>query len=136
MGQQVKITADTDVLVRAVLQDDEQQAQIASQLLRQASLIAIPLPSLCELVWVLKRGAGLTDAEITLTVADLLQAGNVAMDRPAVEAGLAHLRAGGDFADGVIAYRGSWLGGETFVSFDKQAARLATEHGYAAQLLA
>ncbi len=31
--------------------------------------------------------------------------------------------AGGDFADGVIAYEGRWLGGETFVSFDRKAAR-------------
>lgn len=29
---------------------------------------------------------------------------------PAAEAGLALLEAGGDFADGVIAYEGSWLG--------------------------
>jgi hypothetical protein len=31
------------------------------------------------------------------------------------------LDAGGDFADGVIAYEGKWLGAETFVSFDKKA---------------
>lgn len=42
------------------------------------------------------------------------------MNRSAVEAGLAVLEAGGDFADGIIAYEGNWLGGETFVSFDKR----------------
>ena len=31
------------------------------------------------------------------------------------------LNDGGDFADGVIAYEGHWLGAETFVSFDKDA---------------
>jgi predicted nucleic-acid-binding protein len=31
------------------------------------------------------------------------------------------LKAGGDFADGAIAWEGRWLGGETFVSFDKKA---------------
>jgi hypothetical protein len=31
----------------------------------------------------------------------------VSMDRPAVEAGLAVLEAGGDFADGVIAHEGA-----------------------------
>ncbi|MGO3123578.1 MAG: hypothetical protein ACTIKR_06105 [Advenella sp.] len=57
------------------------------------------------------------------------------MNRPAVEAGLLMLEAGGDFADGVIAYEGNWLGGETFVSFDKLAVKLLMEQGEAAQLL-
>ncbi len=56
-----------------------------------------------------------------MTIRDLLDAGNVVMNRPAVEAGLAILEAGGDFADGIMAYEGNWLGGETFFSFDKQA---------------
>ncbi len=43
---------------------------------------------------------------------------NVVVNRPAVEAGLSALHSGGDFADGVIAYDGAWLGGEIFVSFD------------------
>lgn len=46
------------------------------------------------------------------------------MNRPAVEAGLLMLEAGGDFTDGVIAYEGEWLGGEIFISFDKQAVTL------------
>lgn len=57
------------------------------------------------------------------------------MNRPAVEAGLAFLKAGGDFADGVIAYEGSWLGGDTFVSLDKKAVALLTEQGQSARLL-
>ena len=50
-------------------------------------------------------------------------------NRPAVDAGLALLEAGGDFADGVIAYEGAWLGGETFVSFDKAAVTSLSELG-------
>jgi predicted nucleic-acid-binding protein len=34
------------------------------------------------------------------------------------------LRAGGDFADGVIADAGQSLGGDIFVSFDRQAVAL------------
>jgi predicted nucleic-acid-binding protein len=45
------------------------------------------------------------------------------------------LEAGGDFADGVIAYEGNWLGGETFVSFDKKAVSLLTAQGQSARLL-
>ncbi len=40
---------------------------------------------------------------------------NVVVNRPAAEAGLALLDAGGDFADGVIAYEGSWLGADTLI---------------------
>jgi predicted nucleic-acid-binding protein len=57
------------------------------------------------------------------------------MDRPAVEAGLAVLDAGADFADGVIAYEGRWLGGETFVSFDKKAVAVIAKQGMQARLL-
>ncbi len=57
------------------------------------------------------------------------------MNRPAVEAGLSMLESNGDFADGVIAYEGSWLGGETFVSFDKQAVALLSAVGHHARLL-
>ena len=51
----MKITADTNVLVRALVQDDPEQAKSASALLEQAELMAVPLPVLCELVWVLRR---------------------------------------------------------------------------------
>jgi len=59
----------------------------------------------------------------------------VRLDRPAVEAGLALLQAGGDFADGVIAHQGQWLGGEVFVSFDGQALALLRQQGVAAELI-
>jgi len=45
----------------------------------------------------------------------LTGAANVSVDRPAVEAGLAVLEAGGDFADGRHRPRGAWLGADTFV---------------------
>jgi predicted nucleic-acid-binding protein len=131
----VKISVDTNVLVRAVLQDDASQGEAAATLLRSASLIAVSLPCLCDWVWVLRRGAKLSVADVALTIRDLLGAGNVVMNRPAVEAGLAVLEAGGDFADGIMAYEGEWLGGETFVSFDRQAVALLTQQGQAARLL-
>jgi predicted nucleic-acid-binding protein len=60
---------------------------------------------------------------------------NAEMDRPAIEAGLEVLDKGGDFADGVIAYQGHWLGAEEFVSFDKQAVTLLRAQGRKARLL-
>lgn len=64
-----------------------------------------------------------------------MNAGNVVVNRPAAELGLAILEAGVDFADGAIAYEEAWLGGETFVSFDKQAVTHLSRQGEPAQLL-
>jgi predicted nucleic-acid-binding protein len=97
--------------------------------------VAIPLPALCELVWVLSQGYKIPSAEIAEAIRRLINGANVAVNRPAAEAGLAVSDAGGDFADGVIAHEGNWLGAEIFVSFDKKAVRLIEAQGVAAQLL-
>lgn len=131
----MKITADTNVLVRAMIGDDEQEGVLAQSELAAAALVAIALPSLCELVWVLSQGYKIASDEIADAVRLLTNATNVVVNRPAVEAGLALLDAGGDFADGVIAYEGRWLGGETFVSFDKKAVKRLTAQSKAARLL-
>lgn len=131
----MKIAVDTNVLVRAVVRDDPAQAEAADKVLKGASLIAVALPCLCEFVWVLRQVYGLSPADIGSAVKALLDTRNVVLNRPAVEAGLAFLEAGGDFADGAIAYEGKWLGGETFVSFDRKAVALVKSQGYSAKLL-
>jgi predicted nucleic-acid-binding protein len=131
----VKIAVDTNVLVRAVVRDDKVQAEVAARVLRNASLVAVAVSSLCEFVWVLRRKYGLPTAEVAAAIRALLAAGNVEVDRPAVAAGLTMLEAGGDFADGVIAYEGKWLGAETFVSFDKKAVEMLTALRVSARLL-
>ncbi len=126
MGRRrLKFTADTNVLVRAVVQDDARQASQAQALLAQAAVIAIPVPVFCEFAWVLRRTYNRTTAEIAGAIRAFIHSETVSTDLPAVEAGLRNLRAGGDFADGVIAHQGESLGGSVFVSFDRRAvARL------------
>lgn len=51
------------------------------------------------------QGAGLDKTDVVIAIRSLLNAENVAMDRPAVEAGLALLEPGGNFADGIIESR-------------------------------
>jgi predicted nucleic-acid-binding protein len=131
----MKITADTNVLVRAVVGDDKKQARAAAKVLKGAELIAVTLPSLCEFVWVLRRVYQFGQEDIVAALEALLNAENVAVNRPAADAGLSMLKAGGDFADGLIAYEGAWLGGDTFVSFDKQAVSLLSDQGKRAKLL-
>ena len=132
----MKITADTNVLLRAVVGDDEAQQQVAIRTLESAELVAISAHSLCELVWVLDRGYKTERSDIASVISHVLEMRNVVVNRPAVESGLRALEAGGDFADGVIAYDGNWLGGETFVSFDKRAVSLIRQQGQRARLLA
>jgi predicted nucleic-acid-binding protein len=73
--------------------------------------------------------------DIAAAIRAVLATRNVAINRPAVEAGLSMLVAGGDFAKGIIAYDGRWLGGETFVSFDNKSVKLLAAQGHFPQLL-
>jgi predicted nucleic-acid-binding protein len=64
--------------------------------------------------------------EIADAVEAILRVATVVTDCLAVEAGLSILRAGGDDADGAIAWQGAAMGGDTFMTFDRQAVRLLT----------
>jgi predicted nucleic-acid-binding protein len=134
-GQEMMLTPDTNVLVRVIVRDEPRQARAAERTLREASGIAVPLPCLCELAWVLRSGYRLSREEVGEVIRKLLNTAKVETNRAAVEAGLAMLEAGGDFADGVIAYEGMWLGAEDFVSFDRQAVTLLRQQGVAATQL-
>lgn len=131
----MKITADTNLLVRSLVDDEPRQAALARTELANADLVALTTTALCELVWVLRRGYRFSSAEIAVGVRTLLNGANVVVDDVAVEAGLAHLDAGGDFADGVIAHEGRWLGADEFVTFDRKAVGLIASRGEAARLL-
>jgi predicted nucleic-acid-binding protein len=131
----MKITVDTNVLIGAVVRDDEKQAMAADKILKSAEIIAVTLPCLCEFVWVLRRLYEFDREDIAAAIRALADTANVTLNRPAVEAGLAVLNAGGDFADGLIAYEGNWLGAETFVSFDKKAVTLLAKQRYETRLL-
>ena len=120
-GREVKITADTNVLLRAIVQDDTAQAAAAQALLLRATVIAVPVPVFCEFAWLLRRGYGFGTREIAAAIEAITQIDAVVTDGPAVDAGMDALNAGGDFADGSIAYLGERLGGSVFASFDRAA---------------
>jgi predicted nucleic-acid-binding protein len=117
------------------MRDDVKQGAAAAKLLQEAEIIAVPLTCLCEFVWVLRRIYSLGVRDIYAALQALLNAGNVVVNRPAADAGLAVLDAGGDFADGLIAFEGQWLGGEIFVSFDKKVVALIEKQGRPARVL-
>jgi predicted nucleic-acid-binding protein len=131
----MKITADTNLLVRAVTEDDPGQSRAAQTMLREADVVALTIAALCELVWVLSQGYKIRADQIAEAVRRLMNGTNVVVNRRVAEAGLAVLDAGGDFADGVIAYEGNWLGADVFVSFDKKAVKRLEAQGLSAELL-
>jgi hypothetical protein len=45
----MKVTADTNVLVRAAVRDDLSQSRRAAKILADADLVAVPVPVLCDL---------------------------------------------------------------------------------------
>lgn len=130
----MKITPDTNVLVRVLVGDDAEQSKVAEAILKKADVVAISISALCELVWVLSSGYKTSADNIAASIRRFISASNVVVNRPLAEAGLAFLDAGGDFADGVIAHEGYWLGAETFVSFDKKAVKLVEASGGLARL--
>lgn len=123
----MNVTVDTNILVRATLGDDPVQSLVAARVLREASLVAVTVPALCEFVWVLTRGYKRSAAETAAVIRELLGSPATIADRSVVEAGLAFLDLGGDFADGAIAHAGRLQGGEVFVTFDERALRLARQ---------
>ncbi|MCJ2021152.1 type II toxin-antitoxin system VapC family toxin [Methylobacterium sp. E-065] len=131
----MRITVDTNVLLRVVVPGDETQQMQAIEALRAADSVAISVHVLCELAWVMERAYNAPRAEIAAAIRLFMKTSNVVLNLPAVEAGLVLLDAGGDFADGVIAYDGMRLGGQTFVSFDRKAVKLLAQRGFSAQLL-
>ena len=131
----MRITADTNVLVRAAVLDEPAQSRLAVAALLQAEAVAVTLPALCEFVWVLTRGYKRKAAEVAAAMRKLAESESVLVDRPALEAGLSVLERGGDFADGVIAFEGRRAGGLVFTSFDRDAVELIGATGGETRLL-
>lgn len=135
----MKITPDATVLVRAAVEpfgpDSEaaQQTARARELLREATLIAVTLPTLCEFVTILLHDHGYPPASVARAVRLLCDSTPVVCDRQCVDAGLAMLDKGGDFSLGVAQYQGARAGGETFVSFDRAAVERVLARGQKAR---
>jgi predicted nucleic-acid-binding protein len=132
----LRITPDTNVLVRALVRDDPVQTPLAQSALVSAELVVLTLPTLCELAWVLISTYRYSRAATLEAMQLLVDSDNVVVSQPATDVGLAMLAAGGDFADGVIAVDGAGRLATTFVSFDRRAVHLVARQGYRAELIA
>lgn len=131
----MKIVADTNLLLRYVVDDDPVQYKLALDILEQAEAVVVSNVAICEFAWVLRSRYGVSRENIAAAIARLRDTGNIVLDGAAVDSGLSMIEAGADFADGVIAHEGRWLGGDTFVSFDKKAVAAIAKCGMRATLL-
>ncbi|WP_419805333.1 type II toxin-antitoxin system VapC family toxin [Terriglobus sp.] len=126
---------DTNVLVRAVIDDGSAQAALARKTIREAKAIVATLPALCEAVWVLRTSYQKQRTDIALLLEDLLALPNLCCELAAVQYGIAALKRGADFADAVIAWEGKRLGADEFLSFDRRAVRLLSSPDMRTRLL-
>ena len=119
----MRIAVDTNVLVRFLTWDDEVQASRAAKTMAEADTVVVPTVVLCEVVWVLKRAYRYSNSEVAVVLRRLADSHEIEIDRPATEAGLALLEAGGDFADGVILFEAKRARCAHLVTFDRTLQR-------------
>jgi predicted nucleic-acid-binding protein len=98
----VKIAIDTNVLVRYLTWDDDNQAAQAAAAIEAADAVHISTVMLCEVIRVLTRAYRYKTNEIVPILRQLVAGREFRIDQVAARTGLRFLAAGGDFADGVI----------------------------------
>lgn len=117
---------DTNVLVRALVQDEPAAARRAQDLLREHQ-VYVPVTVVLELEWVLRSRYGLAPAAIAQALAKLAALENVVVgEHAAVVAAAGKMARGWDFADAL--HHALSHGCEDFVTLDsglvKQARRI------------
>jgi len=130
----MNIVIDTNILIRFILADDENQYKSTLELFEKAESITIPTVVLCETAWVL-RNYKFDKKTIAKYIRAIALSDKIVVADDEVNAGLNLLESGGDFADGVIAYVGRKLSPNKmaiFASFDQTAVRLLNQNDYSA----
>ncbi len=123
------IALDTNVLLRFLLRDDEEQAEAAERLMRQLTLEEpgfISREVMVELVWALEYTFRFGRDQIATVLNELVNAAAVEVEwaSDVVEAAGGYRRGGADFADRMIAAAARRAGAVPLYTFDRKAARL------------
>ena len=128
----MKITVDTNILIRFFIKDDKVQTQKVWDIFFEAEEIFIPITVLCEVVWVLSFSYKLNNNLIAEKLKQLIKIPIIIVDKSAVNFGIKCLELNGDFADGVNAFLGTEFFGDNsakFISFDKKAVKILNSMG-------
>jgi len=114
---------DTNVLVRALIQDDPAQAGRALALLRDHQVF-VPVTVVLELEWVLRSRYNFAPAVIALALGKIASLENAVIgERAAVVAATENMALGWDFADAL--HHALCKGCDDFVTFDTGLAKRA-----------
>jgi len=122
---------DTNVLVRYLVRDDQQQFEKARRLIKREAdkgePVLVSLLVLLETEWVLRSRYELSKPEIVSAFSTLLDVADLVFeDEPSVERALYSWKDSiADFADCLIEARNSRLGCRATVTFDAKALKLA-----------
>lgn len=122
------IGLDTNVIVRYLVQDDPVQSEIATRIFEERLSADnrgfVSAVTLCEVVWVLKRGYKRPKPELCTVVRALLEAGELEIEhRDLVWRALSAFQSGtADFSDYLIGERARVAGAPTTLTFDQSAA--------------
>jgi predicted nucleic-acid-binding protein len=122
---------DTNVLVRYLVRDDEQQFERVSRLIKReiaaGAAVYVSLPVLLEAEWVLRSRYRLRKVEILAAISALLDSTEIQFeDEPAIEESLKYWSEGvADFADCLIDAHNRRMGCRATATFDEKAARLS-----------
>jgi len=122
------IGLDTNILLRATLNDDAVQSKAAQRLLKSLGDDKrgfVNLPVLMEFFWVLRSRYKLPQARLAGVMRHLLEVEHIEFEAlEVVGKALATYEAGvADFADMIIAFRNRDLGAASTFTFDEGAAK-------------
>ena len=120
---------DTNLLVRYLVQDDEEQSRLAREFFERECSADDPAwinrVVLCELCWVLERSYGCTREQVAEAMTAILQTSEFRVeDLSAVWQAIRLYRSGGDFADALLVRTNAERGCTETVTFDRKAAAM------------
>ncbi len=124
------IGLDTNVLVRYVLRDDENQFKLASQLIQQSikqnQIIVIHLLVIQETEWVLRSVAKRNKAEIIYLFKSLLETAKVLIESEDIleQALLSFENSNAGFSDCLMIAQYRHMGCNHMATFDRNAAKV------------
>lgn len=123
------IALDTNVWIRYIVQDDEQQALLATYLIETQCTIENPAfineITLCEIIWVLKRAYRYEKSVISTILQQLLNTDEIYISsyNEAQKAYHDYVIGNADFSDYFIARLNEKIGCSYTFSFDKKACQ-------------
>ncbi len=121
---------DTNLLVRLIAQDDQEQAAVAERYVTAHCAPDRPCyvnrVVLCELVWVLERAYRQPSETVADVIERLLRTADMAVEDAAAAWSALHAyrTMGVDFADAFIARTNASAGCESTATFDRRAGHL------------